>query len=270
MKQRGPLGPRTRLLAVANPSPPPTLQDPSSHHLGTTVWDASLVFAHWAAQRQGDFARVRGKRVLELGAGAGGVAGMALALLGAHVTLTDVNEVLPLLRANVANNISPAALRGGPGAALLLEMLLLLLLLMMMMTLLCCSQGRRIGGEGRDCDRGGPGLVGRACFMVISLTTIRLHNRKCVDLAALPGGLWHCPAVALPSPQRPAQRWGSAPSPLPSASPADCVYSEPILPHFLKTVLHFAGPRTTVCITNEFRYAYEVRCMPTVVSFLCR
>jgi protein N-lysine methyltransferase METTL21D len=64
--------------------------------------------------RKGDFSRtkVTGKRAIELGAGMG-LAGLALAMLGANVMLTDVKEVLPLLRRNYENNLSPAALRGG-------------------------------------------------------------------------------------------------------------------------------------------------------------
>ncbi|PRW45241.1 hypothetical protein C2E21_6339 [Chlorella sorokiniana] len=89
-------------------------QDPNSSNLGTTVWDASIVLAKYIEKnsRRGDFSRpkVRGKRALELGAGMG-LAGMALALLGAEVVFTDIGDVLPLLRRNVEQNISPAALK---------------------------------------------------------------------------------------------------------------------------------------------------------------
>lgn len=65
--------------------------------------------------RKGDFSRpkVRGKRAIDLGSGMG-LAGLALALVGADVVLTDVAEVLPLLRRNSEANLSPAALRGEP------------------------------------------------------------------------------------------------------------------------------------------------------------
>ena len=96
-------------------------QDPNSHNLGTTVWDASIVLAKWMERnaRKGELSRakVRGRRAVELGAGCG-LAGLALALLGADVVLTDAGEpVLALLRRNVAANLAPAALRLRGGAA---------------------------------------------------------------------------------------------------------------------------------------------------------
>ncbi|PNH06976.1 Methyltransferase-like protein 21D, partial [Tetrabaena socialis] len=81
-------------------------QDPSSEHLGTTVWDASVNI------RKGEFARakMRGKKAIELGAGMG-LAGMAFAMVGADVVLTDTLDVLDLLRINYESNLSPAAVR---------------------------------------------------------------------------------------------------------------------------------------------------------------
>ncbi|XP_027174357.1 protein N-lysine methyltransferase METTL21A isoform X1 [Coffea eugenioides] len=84
-------------------------QDPNSKHLGTTVWDASMVFAKFLEKncRRGRFSpsKLRGKRVVELGAGCG-VAGFGMALLGCDVTSTDQTEVLPLLIRNVERNTS--------------------------------------------------------------------------------------------------------------------------------------------------------------------
>ncbi|XP_027909151.1 protein N-lysine methyltransferase METTL21A isoform X1 [Vigna unguiculata] len=84
-------------------------QDPNSKHLGTTVWDASLVFAKFLERncRRGRFspAKLKGKRVIELGAGCG-VSGFGMALLGCDVIVTDQKEVLPLLERNVERNIS--------------------------------------------------------------------------------------------------------------------------------------------------------------------
>ncbi|XP_004506058.1 uncharacterized protein [Cicer arietinum] len=85
------------------------VQDPNSKHLGTTVWDASLVFAKFLERncRKGRFspAKLKGKRVIELGAGCG-VSGFGMALLGCDVTVTDQKEVLPILQRNVDRNIS--------------------------------------------------------------------------------------------------------------------------------------------------------------------
>ncbi|KAL1201918.1 Calmodulin-lysine N-methyltransferase [Cardamine amara subsp. amara] len=84
-------------------------QDPNSKHLGTTVWDASMVFAKYLGKncRKGRFSpsKLKGKRVIELGAGCG-VAGFAMAILGCDVVTTDQKEVLPLLKRNVEWNTS--------------------------------------------------------------------------------------------------------------------------------------------------------------------
>ncbi|KAL8496537.1 hypothetical protein ACS0TY_020292 [Phlomoides rotata] len=84
-------------------------QDPNSQHLGTTVWDASMVFAKFLEKncRKGRFSpsKLKGKRVIELGAGCG-VAGFGMAILGCDVISTDQTEVLPLLARNVERNTS--------------------------------------------------------------------------------------------------------------------------------------------------------------------
>lgn len=84
-------------------------QDPNSNHLGTTVWDASMVFAKFLEKncRRGRFSRSKllGKRVIELGAGCG-VAGFGMAIVGCEVVATDQKEVLPLLQRNLERNTS--------------------------------------------------------------------------------------------------------------------------------------------------------------------
>ncbi|OMO86393.1 Nicotinamide N-methyltransferase-like protein [Corchorus olitorius] len=84
-------------------------QDPNSKHLGTTVWDSSMVLAKFLEKncRKGRFcpSKLKGKRVIELGAGCG-VAGFGMALLGCDVVSTDQIEVVPLLRRNVEWNTS--------------------------------------------------------------------------------------------------------------------------------------------------------------------
>ena len=61
--------------------------------------------------RKGEFSRanVKGKRAIELGAGPG-LGGMAFALLGAEVLLTDLADIIPLIRKNVDANFTSAAL----------------------------------------------------------------------------------------------------------------------------------------------------------------
>ncbi|KAJ6670381.1 S-ADENOSYL-L-METHIONINE-DEPENDENT METHYLTRANSFERASES SUPERFAMILY PROTEIN [Salix viminalis] len=82
-------------------------QDPNSKHLGTTVWDASMVLVKFLERncRRGRFcpSKLKGKRVIELGAGCG-VAGFGMALLGCDVVATDQIEVLPLLMRNAERN----------------------------------------------------------------------------------------------------------------------------------------------------------------------
>ncbi|KAL4611524.1 hypothetical protein ACB092_08G130100 [Castanea dentata] len=94
------------------------LQDPNSKHLGTTVWDASLVFVKFLEKncRKGRFcpSKLKGKRVIELGAGCG-VAGFGMALLGCDVVATDQVEVLPLLMRNIERNTS-RILQMNPGS----------------------------------------------------------------------------------------------------------------------------------------------------------
>ena len=51
------------------------------------------------------------RRCVDLGSGMG-LAGLAMAALGCHVTLTDTAEVLPLLCINAERNLSPTALQG--------------------------------------------------------------------------------------------------------------------------------------------------------------
>eukprot|EP00249_Psilotum_nudum_P017846 c26521_g1_i3 orf=415-1380(-) len=86
-------------------------QNPNSRHLGTTVWDASIVFVKFLEQncKKGEFSspKIRGKRVIELGSGCG-LAGLGMALLGCHVVATDQIEVLPLLLRNVERNLRRA------------------------------------------------------------------------------------------------------------------------------------------------------------------
>ena len=77
------------------------------------VWEAGIVLSRWLALGVTAGApQLRGRRVLDLGAGTG-IAGLAAAALGADVTLSDTEEALPLLRRNVAANARAVADAGG-------------------------------------------------------------------------------------------------------------------------------------------------------------
>lgn len=90
--------------------------DESYSSTGTRVWDMSVAMARLlerhAGDASGDALRVgpRGTRVLELGAGSG-LLGMALAKVGADVTMTEIREVVPHLQGVVDAN------RGALGGA---------------------------------------------------------------------------------------------------------------------------------------------------------
>jgi hypothetical protein len=72
------------------------------------VWQGAFVLVEYLLRSHSD-GHWAGKRVVELGAGTG-LCGLALARLGAHVQLTDMQHILPILRGNVATNPSG---RGG-------------------------------------------------------------------------------------------------------------------------------------------------------------
>mmetsp|Transcript_32158 Transcript_32158/g.76454 ORF Transcript_32158/g.76454 Transcript_32158/m.76454 type:complete len:401 (+) Transcript_32158:54-1256(+) len=94
-------------------------QSPGSDHLGTTVWDASIVLAKYLEKNaaRGPLSRraVKGKTVIELGAGVG-LAGLSAALLQPKsVSMTDTAEMLPLMRRNVEKNLGREAPAGTAG-----------------------------------------------------------------------------------------------------------------------------------------------------------
>ncbi|KAI9221024.1 putative methyltransferase-domain-containing protein [Blastocladiella britannica] len=81
----------------------------TAHH-GTTVWPAGETLCYFFyAMLQKTPTAVRGKTVLELGAGTG-ILSAALGLMGARVTATDMAEpvILDNLRANIARNATSA------------------------------------------------------------------------------------------------------------------------------------------------------------------
>ncbi|XP_078418662.1 protein N-lysine methyltransferase METTL21D isoform X2 [Cetorhinus maximus] len=78
----------------------------SAGDVGCVVWDAALVLAKYletsAFYRDGLHA-FTGKTVVELGSGTG-VVGLMASVLGAHVTVTDLEELQDLLNININDN----------------------------------------------------------------------------------------------------------------------------------------------------------------------
>ncbi|TRZ00992.1 hypothetical protein DNTS_033376 [Danionella cerebrum] len=71
--------------------------------VAAVVWDAAIVLCMYLEAGNVD---LKGKRVIELGAGTG-LVGIVAALLGANVTITDRAPALELLSANVRENVPP-------------------------------------------------------------------------------------------------------------------------------------------------------------------
>jgi len=80
---------------------------------GAVVWDAGRVLAKYLEQQESS--SMNGKQVLELGAGTG-LTGIAAAMLGASVVLTDLSAVVPLIEQNIRAN--SAAIMQSSGSAI--------------------------------------------------------------------------------------------------------------------------------------------------------
>lgn len=86
-------------------------RDFASH--GHCVWDAALLLAEFLqSEEQRGAVAFSSRKVVELGAGVG-LVGMALAVLGGDVVLTDQEYALPLLRKNVQVNFGSDKSHGG-------------------------------------------------------------------------------------------------------------------------------------------------------------
>ena len=205
-------------------------QAPQTNHLGTTVWDASIVLAKWLernARRGSELSRPRlaGRRVLELGAGMG-LGGLAAAALGADVELTDVAEVLPLLRRNAEALMGRASLAtsdaawcAGAGSVLVREL----------------DWEKRetwfrksVGEEGEE-ERATEGASSSAAAA-----------------AAAPSSPSSPSSPSPPAPQPPPPRYDFVLA-------ADCVYKEDILPLLCEVILAVSSRRTVVVVANELR-----------------
>ncbi|KAL7873194.1 hypothetical protein AOLI_G00122650 [Acnodon oligacanthus] len=76
----------------------------SKGDVGCVVWDAAIVLSKYLETEQ--FCRSQtwsSKKIVELGAGTG-VVGIMAASLGANVTVTDLEDLLPLLELNIREN----------------------------------------------------------------------------------------------------------------------------------------------------------------------
>ncbi|XP_035006322.1 protein N-lysine methyltransferase METTL21A [Hippoglossus stenolepis] len=78
-------------------------QDWRRHGVAAVLWDAAVVLSVY--MELGEL-QLKGKRVIELGAGTG-LVGIVAALLGAEVTITDRASALDLLSTNVKSNLPP-------------------------------------------------------------------------------------------------------------------------------------------------------------------
>ncbi|XP_036449974.1 protein-lysine methyltransferase METTL21D isoform X2 [Colossoma macropomum] len=78
----------------------------SKGDVGCVVWDAAIVLSKYLETEQFCSSQTwSSKKVVELGAGTG-VVGIMAASLGANVTVTDLEDLLPLLELNIRENQS--------------------------------------------------------------------------------------------------------------------------------------------------------------------
>lgn len=83
------------------------VQDWKKLGVAAVVWDAAVVLCMYLELGA---VELKGRKVIELGAGTG-LVGIVAALLGAHVTITDREAALELLSANVDANLPPLCRR---------------------------------------------------------------------------------------------------------------------------------------------------------------
>jgi predicted nicotinamide N-methyase len=104
-----------------------SIHEPSmtGDNLGLKTWASSFVFArNWHSLRQRIplvFGHDINAKILELGAGTGLVGIAAAAVLGAHVVLTDLPEIVPNLERNITTNQETIESRIGSASAAVLD-----------------------------------------------------------------------------------------------------------------------------------------------------
>lgn len=91
-----------RTFSFSGLQPITIFQDWSNNGVAAVVWEAAIVLASYLLNMPSD---IKGKNVLELGAGTG-LTGIVAALLNANVTLTDQFEALKPLYINTKKNLN--------------------------------------------------------------------------------------------------------------------------------------------------------------------
>lgn len=97
-------------------------QNPASRSLGhgAVVWDAAVILAKYMEITPKDFntSKLQGRKILELGSGCG-LAGIAFMMRGAHVTFTDLPQVVDALTTyNAQKTYRQLVTLGGGGPSL--------------------------------------------------------------------------------------------------------------------------------------------------------
>ncbi|XP_066152904.1 protein N-lysine methyltransferase METTL21D-like [Euwallacea fornicatus] len=89
--------------------------------VGCVVWDASIVLAKYLEELyKKNCQKFKNLNVIELGSGVGCV-GLTIACLGSNSLLTDLEEVLPLLKRNIEANRDKIRLNNGSATAVCLN-----------------------------------------------------------------------------------------------------------------------------------------------------
>lgn len=96
-------GPPPRQIELADDGPSVMVMQEFCGTTGPQVWDAGIVLLRFLATAPVAAVLATHPRVVELGSGTG-VVGIAAAALGGKVTMTDLPEMLPLLRHNAFLN----------------------------------------------------------------------------------------------------------------------------------------------------------------------